>query len=99
MQGRIPNCVCARRSRHGHQRLGLLAEARVADGEVGCDRDTTCGTGGDDAEGRVAFTGPALLAGLGVLLPMLELLRTHDVNDLRKLADQALPGLLRREGG
>ena len=50
-------------------------------------------------EGRVAFTGPALLAGLGVLLPMLELLRTHDLHDLRKLADQALPGLLRREGG
>ena len=50
-------------------------------------------------EGRVPFTGPALLAGLGVLLPMLELLRTHDPNDLLELAHRALPGLLRRDGG
>jgi hypothetical protein len=50
-------------------------------------------------EGRVPFTEPALLAGLGVLLPMLELLRAHDVDDLRRLTDLALPGLLRRDGG
>jgi hypothetical protein len=50
-------------------------------------------------EGRVAFTAPALLAGLGVLLPMLELLRTHDPHDLLELAHRALPGLLRRDGG
>ena len=49
--------------------------------------------------GRVAFTEPALLAGLGVLLPMLELLRTHDPTDLLELAHRALPGLLRRDGG
>jgi len=45
------------------------------------------------------FTEPALLAGLGVLLPMLELLEHHDVADLRAMAEAALPGLLRREGG
>lgn len=45
------------------------------------------------------FTEPALLAGLGVLLPMLELLRTHDPDDLRRLVDQALPGLLRAGSG
>jgi hypothetical protein len=48
--------------------------------------------------GAAPFTGPALLAGLGVLLPMLELLRTHDPDDLRRLADRALPGLLRGSG-
>lgn len=45
------------------------------------------------------FTEPALLAGLGVLLPMLELLRTHDPDDLRRLADRALPGLARADSG
>lgn len=45
------------------------------------------------------FTEPALLAGLGVLLPMLELLKTHEPDDLRRLADQVLPGLLRTESG
>jgi hypothetical protein len=50
-------------------------------------------------EGRAAFTAPALLAGLGVLLPVLELLRTHDPHDLLELAHRALPGLLRRDGG
>ena len=51
---------------------------------------------GADARG---FTEPALLAGLGVLLPMLELLEHHDVAELRAMAEAALPGLLRREGG
>ena len=49
--------------------------------------------------GIVPFTEPALLAGLGVLLPMLELLRTHDPDDLRRLADRAVPGLLRADSG
>jgi len=57
-------------------------------------------------KGRPTFTEPALLAGLGVLIPMLELLRTHDLDDLRQMAEAALPGLLpiatpaaKREGG
>lgn len=40
------------------------------------------------------FTEPALLAGLGVLLPMLFLLEHHSVDDLRRLAQAALPNLL-----
>ena len=57
--------------------------------------------GRDRATGarRRRFTEPALLAGLGVLLPMLELLERHDVAELRAMAEAALPGLLRREGG
>jgi len=39
----------------------------------------------------VEFTAPALLAGLMVLLPMLELLTQHDPEELRELAQQALP--------
>lgn len=50
-------------------------------------------------KGSRGFTEPALLAGLGVLLPMLELLDHTDVRDLRRLADAALPGLLRRDSG
>jgi len=45
------------------------------------------------------FTEPALLAGLGVLLPMLVLLETHTPRQLRRLADAALPGLLRADSG
>jgi hypothetical protein len=51
------------------------------------------------------FTEPALLAGLGVLLPMLHLLETHDLEDLRRMARASLPGLFpdatsaRRETG
>ena len=41
------------------------------------------------------FTEPALLAGLGVLVPMLELLRSYSVQELRELAEAALPGLIR----
>jgi hypothetical protein len=51
---------------------------------------------GNDKRG---FTEPALLAGLGVLLPMLELLRTHEVEDLRRLVERSLPGLLRAGSG
>jgi hypothetical protein len=43
---------------------------------------------------RPAFTEPALMAGLGVLLAALHLLERHDPDDLRRLADAALPGLL-----
>lgn len=50
-------------------------------------------------QGVVAFTEPALMAGLGVLLPMLEMLRQADPRDLRRLVEAALPGLLRRDSG
>ena len=55
----------------------------------------------DPAQSAGAWLRPGrhLLAGLGVLLPMLELLRTHDPDDLRRLADRALPGLLREDSG
>jgi hypothetical protein len=49
--------------------------------------------------GVVPFTEPALMAGLGVLLPMLELLRHADPHDLRALVEDALPGLLRSDSG
>jgi hypothetical protein len=39
-----------------------------------------------------SFTAPALLAGLWVLLAMLEVLQQHDVGDLRRLAQFALGG-------
>ena len=59
------------------------------------------GKGGKGPDGTPArgFTEPALMAGLGVLLPMLELLNTHDPDDLRRLAEAALPGIVRRDGG
>lgn len=37
------------------------------------------------------FTEPALLAGLGVLVPMLDLLERHDADDLRAMARAVLP--------
>jgi hypothetical protein len=37
-----------------------------------------------------AYTLPALLAGLGVLLAMVEALKEHDLSEIRQLADQAL---------
>ena len=49
--------------------------------------------------GRVPFTEPALMAGLGVLLPMLELLGHADVSDLRRRVQRVLPGILRRDSG
>ena len=42
-----------------------------------------------------SFTEPALLAGLGVLISMLDYLREHDLNDLRRLAETVLPELVR----
>ena len=45
------------------------------------------------------FTEPALMAGLAVLLPMLELLDHADPRDLRRLLQAVLPGLLRRDSG
>lgn len=45
-----------------------------------------------------AFTAPALLAGLGVLIPMLELLEERSVEELKALVKQLLPHLLTRSG-
>jgi hypothetical protein len=45
---------------------------------------------GKDAPG---YTEPALLAGLGVLVPMLLLLERHDLDDLRRLTCYVLPDL------
>jgi hypothetical protein len=42
-----------------------------------------------------SFTEPALLAGLGVLMSMLGYLREHDLDDLRRLTEAVLPGLVR----
>ena len=44
-------------------------------------------------EGARGFTEPALMAGLGVLVPMLLLLEHHDLEDLRRLARRTLPPL------
>jgi hypothetical protein len=49
---------------------------------------------GKDARG---FTEPALLAGLGVLVPMLDLLERHDAADLREMAEAVLPILAGRQ--
>ena len=40
------------------------------------------------------FTEPALLAGLGILIPMLLLLEQYEPKKLREMVQQALPGLL-----
>ena len=42
-------------------------------------------------KGQRTFTEPALLAGLGVLLPMLFLLQTQDLAQLQRLAQITLP--------
>ena len=42
--------------------------------------------------GHPGFTEPALLAGLGILLPMLHLLETHSHAELKRLACQVAPG-------
>ena len=44
------------------------------------------------------FTEPALLAGLGVLIPMLLLLQEYDGEDLRRLAAAVLPGIVPSSG-
>ena len=43
-------------------------------------------------EGKPGFTKPALLAGMGILLPMLHLLEKHSLDELKHLACQILPG-------
>jgi hypothetical protein len=40
------------------------------------------------------FTEPALLAGLGVLIPMLLILQEYDIDDLRRLTEAMFPNLL-----
>jgi hypothetical protein len=42
--------------------------------------------------GQPGFTAPALLAGLGILLPMLHLLETHSPAELKRLACLVAPG-------
>jgi hypothetical protein len=44
-----------------------------------------------------AFTEPALLAGLELLVKMVTVLELHDAAELRRLLEAALPGLLRPE--
>jgi hypothetical protein len=47
-------------------------------------------------KGRRTFTEPALLAGLGILIPMLLLLEEYDLETLRKMTRELLPGLLQK---
>jgi hypothetical protein len=49
-----------------------------------------------DGKPARGFTEPALLAGMGVLIPMLDLLETHDLAELRALAATVLPVLEQR---
>ena len=49
--------------------------------------------------GQPGFTQPALLAGLGILLPMLNLLEQHSLAELKRLARQILPGTWRLDSG
>jgi hypothetical protein len=42
-------------------------------------------------KGRAGFTEPALLAGLGVLISMLDLLSEHSIEEIRNLAASTLP--------
>jgi hypothetical protein len=46
---------------------------------------------GKEARG---FTEPALLAGLGVLIPMLLILREYDIDELRRMTEAVFPDLL-----
>ena len=57
-------------------------------------RDTLVRLSGRQMKTGRAFTEPALLAGLGVLVAMLDYLREHSLSDLRRLARTALGGLL-----
>lgn len=45
---------------------------------------------------RRTFTEPALLAGLGILIPMLLLLEQYDLEEIRAMTRQLLPGLLQQ---
>ena len=47
-------------------------------------------------KGRRNFTEPALLAGLGILIPMLLLLEHHDLENLRDMVRELLPGILQK---
>jgi hypothetical protein len=47
-------------------------------------------------KGRRTFTEPALLAGLGILIPMLLLLEQYDLEDLRNMTRALLPGFLQK---
>jgi hypothetical protein len=47
-------------------------------------------------KGRPTFTEPALLAGLGILIPMLLLLEQYDLEELRDMTRALLPGLLQK---
>ncbi|HEY3320666.1 MAG TPA: transposase [Planctomycetota bacterium] len=48
--------------------------------------------------GHPAFTKPALLAGLGILLPMLHLLEQYSPEELKRLARQVVPGTWQLSG-
>ena len=50
-------------------------------------------------KGRQAYTEPALMAGLMVLLPMLELLERYDPRELREAVEAVMPGLLPKKRG
>jgi hypothetical protein len=45
---------------------------------------------------RPKFTAPALLAGLGILIPMLLLLENYDLETLREMTRELLPGILQK---
>ena len=45
---------------------------------------------------RRDFTEPALLAGLGILIPMLLLLEHHDLEEPRDMTRKLLPGVPRK---
>jgi len=46
-------------------------------------------------KGQKGFTEPALLAGLGVMLKMIDYLRTADLGKLLQAAESVMPGILR----
>jgi hypothetical protein len=86
------------------RRLTVSAMAAVAVWELARDASPEAGemrevlvrlSGRQMKRGRAArgFTEPALMAGLGVLVPMLLLLEHHDLNHIRRLARLALPPL------
>ena len=87
------------------RRLAVAAMAGVVVWRLARDRDPAAEqlrhvlvrlSGRQMKRGKTArgFTESALLAGLGVLIPMLELLRSHSVAELRQLLETSLPGVL-----